>query len=379
MTDGAALRARLVDLLREDGGLTRDDLARAFATVPRELFLAEGFHNHDTGLLRPGDDGFLAGAYRNDALVTKLDDGRPVSSSSQPSLMALMIEELGVAAGMRVLEIGAGTGYNAALMAAVGADVTSVDLQPDVAARAAQALRAAGVTNARVLVGDGYLGGPGGGPYDRIMVTVGITGVSPHWLAQLVPGGQIVAPIAHAGNNPVLRVWTRPADGRAEPGWPAQAEIWADGVCGAGFMSAGGPLGASYPWAHPAPVRTPDWAALEPAESPRWPRSIGGLRYHDLWFAVGAWDRRATGAPFEGGTGCVLLDETRAGGAAIRADGGILAGGDQAATYASDAGILVDRWVDLDMPGIERWRAALVLAGDPEAPIYVPRAWSIPA
>ncbi|MEV0719359.1 methyltransferase domain-containing protein [Asanoa sp. NPDC050611] len=377
MTEGAALRARLVDLLREDGGLTRDDLARAFATVPRELFLADGFHAHDTGLLRPGDEGFLAGAYRNDALVTKFDDGRPVSSSSQPSLMALMIEELGVTAGMRVLEIGAGTGYNAALMSALGAEVTSVDVQPDVAARAAAALRATGVTGARVLVGDGYLGWPGGAPYDRVMVTVGVTGISPHWLAQLVPGGQIVAPVAHAGNNPVLRVWTRPAEGRAEPGWPAQAEIWAGGVCGAGFMAAGGPLGAGYPWAHPAPVRTPDWATPAPAEPARWDRALSGLRYHDLWFAVGTWDSRATSAPFDGGTGCVLLDETRAGGAAIRADGAILAAGGQGATYASDAGILVDRWADLGMPGIERWRATLVLAGDPREPVYVPRTWSL--
>ncbi|MEV4532873.1 methyltransferase domain-containing protein [Asanoa sp. NPDC049518] len=375
MTDATALRARLVDVLREDGGLTRDDLAQAFATVPREVFLAEGFHDGDAGLLRPGDDGFLAAAYRNDALVTKLDNGRPVSSSSQPSLMALMIEELGVTAGMRVLEIGAGTGYNAALMAAVGADVTSVDVQPDVAARAAAALAAAGVGGARVRVGDGYLGEPAGAPYDRVMVTVGVTGVSPHWLAQLVPGGLMVAPVAHAGNNPVLRIWSRPADGRAAPGWPAQDDIWAGGVCGAGFMAAAGPLGAGYPWAHPAPLRGP--ADLVPSLRlpARWGAALNGLRYHDLWFAVGAWDRRATGAPFDGGTGCVLLDETRTGGAAIRADGAIVAAGPHAQEYATDAGILVDRWVDEGMPAIQQWRAAMVLAGDPEAPIYVPREW----
>ncbi|GIF74341.1 protein-L-isoaspartate O-methyltransferase family protein [Asanoa siamensis] len=377
MSEASGLRARLVDVLRRDGGLTRDDLTRAFATVPREVFLADGFHSQDAGLLRPGDDGFLAGVYRNDALVTKLADGRPVSSSSQPSLMALMIEELGVAAGMRILEIGAGTGYNAALMAALGADVTSVDVQPDVAAKAADALRTAGVTGARVLIGDGYLGEPSGAPYDRVMVTVGVTGISPHWLAQLVPGGLIVAPVAHAGNNPVLRVWTEPAARIAEPGWPPRTDIWAGGVCGAGFMAAGGALGATYPWAHPASVRAADWAALEEVETARWPQPLDGLRYHDLWFGIGAWDRRTTGAPYDGGTGCVLLDETRTGGAAILADGAILAAGAHAATYASDAGILVDRWADLGMPGIERWRAALVLGGDPAAPIYVPREWSL--
>ncbi|GIF50609.1 protein-L-isoaspartate(D-aspartate) O-methyltransferase [Asanoa ferruginea] len=377
MTDVPALRERLVDVLRDDGGLTRDDVIQAFATVPRELFLADGFHLGEAGFLRPGDDGFLAAAYRNDALVTKFDDGRPVSSSSQPSLMALMIEALGVAPGMRVLEIGAGTGYNAALMAHIGAAVTSVDVQPDVAARAAAALDRAGVTGARVRVGDGYLGEPSGAPYDRVIVTVGITGVSPHWLAQLVPGGLMLAPVAHAGNNPVLRVWTRPAAGRAEPGWPATDEVWADGICGAGFMAAAGPLAARYPWAHPDPLRVPDGVTPSVQIPPRWKQPLDGLSYHDLWFAVGAWDRRTTSGPFDGGSGCVLADDTRAGGAAIRADGSVIAAGAHAAAFANDAGILLDRWLDAGRPGIERWRAPLVLAGDPAAPIYVPREWSL--
>lgn len=366
MTDVLALRERLVDQLLDDGGLTRDDLARAFVTVPRELFLADGFHLGD-GLVRPGDAGFLDAVYRNDALVTKFDGGVPVSSSSQPSLMALMIEALGVTAGMRVLEIGAGTGYNAALMATLGAEVTSIDVQPDVAARAASALGAAGMTHARVRVGDGYLGDPTGGSYDRVIVTVGVTGVSPHWLEQLVPGGLMLAPVAHAGNNPVVRVWTRPDDDT----------VWADGVCGAGFMTAAGPLAARYPWAHPDPIRPPDTITTSVRLPPRWRHPVDGYRYHDLWFAVGAWDRRATSGPFDGAGGCVLVDETRTGGAAIRADGSIVAAGAHAAEYAFDARVLVDRWVERERPSIPRWRASMVLAGDPEAPIYAPREWSL--
>ncbi len=167
------------------------------------------------------------------------------------------------------------------------------------------------------------------------------------------------------------------ADGRAAPGWPAQADIWAGGVCGAGFMAAAGPLGARYPWAHPAPVRAPAEIVPSLRLPARWRQPLSGLGYHDLWFALGAWDRRTTGAPFDGGTGCVLLDETGAGGAAIRADGAIVAAGPHAEEYATDAGILVDRWVDEGMPGIQRWRAAMVLAGAPDAPIYVPREWSL--
>ena len=86
--------------------------------------------------LRPGDHDFLDAVYRDDVLVTKVDDRVPVSSSSQPSLMAIMLAALDVRPGMRVLEIGAGTGYNAALLAALGAEVTSVDVQADVAERA---------------------------------------------------------------------------------------------------------------------------------------------------------------------------------------------------------------------------------------------------
>ena len=493
MSHAPALRERLVDQLLADGGLTRPDLARAFATVPRELFLAGGFHAGER-FLRPGDDGFLDGAYRNDALVTKLDDGVPVSSSSQPSLMALMIEALGVTAGMRVLEIGAGTGYNAALMAAIGAEVTSVDVQPDVAARAAAALSAAGVVSARVHLGDGYLGHPPGAPYDRVIVTVGVTGVSPHWLDQLSPGGVVLAPVAHAGTNPVLRIrataapdphaargrhaalatdtpagprppggrqaapdrygdpgsrvadghhlaadgpqvpygpgpagdgrgaadgpgagggpdgaidpdtavtrqrtagtgaWTtppRPAGPQGPagsftaapdgPAWPPDRDVVADGVCGAGFMSAAGPLTARHPWSHPAPIRPAGDLPTTVRLPARWAEPIDGYRYHDLWFAVGAWDRRATSAPFDGTSGCVLADETGTGGAAIRADGSVDAAGTHAEEYARDARVLVERWDDLGQPGIPRWRAGMVLAGDPAAPIYVPRGWCLVA
>ncbi|MEV6595919.1 methyltransferase domain-containing protein [Actinoplanes sp. NPDC051346] len=184
MTD---LRRRFVERIRRDGAPLSPQLAAAFATVPREAFVADGFQRRDGSWARPGSAGFLETVYRNDVLVTKVEGGMPVSSSSQPSLMAIMLAALDVHPGARVLEIGAGTGYNAALLTALGAHVTTVDVQADVVQRARASLARASVEGVRVLAGDGYAGVPGE-RFDRVIVTVGVAGVSPHWLEQAQPG-----------------------------------------------------------------------------------------------------------------------------------------------------------------------------------------------
>ncbi|HEX8627357.1 MAG TPA: methyltransferase domain-containing protein [Catenuloplanes sp.] len=367
MSVAAELREQYVRELRRDGAVRDSAMADAFATVPRELFVADGFQRRDGTWVGAGDDDFLDTVYRNDVLVTKLHDGVPVSSSSQPSLMAMMLTALGVTPGMRVLEIGAGTGYNAALLAALGAQVTSVDVQPDVVRRAGDGLRRAGFGGVEVFCADGYLGHHDGAPYDRIIVTVGVAGVSPHWVAQLSPDGHLLAPVVHAGNHPVLCV-RRDADGT----------VIADGVCAAGFMSAHGPLSADHPWAHPRPVRH-GLAAPDVVLPPRWDPPLTVLTYHDLWFAAGAWHPRTTYAPLRGRAhgGCVLVDEDRAGGAAILTDGAVLASGPDAHRYAGDAVELIDRWVRAGQPAIPAWRCDLVPAGEPPAPIRVPRHWRL--
>jgi protein-L-isoaspartate(D-aspartate) O-methyltransferase len=365
MTDAGTPRERLVALLRRSGATRRPEVLDAFATVPREAFLRHGFQAGDHDEVRPGDDGFLDAVYRDDALVTKVAGGVPVSSSSQPSLMAEMIEALGLRPGARVLEIGAGTGYNAALMAAIGATVVSVDAQEDVATRAADALAAAGVTGARVVHGDGYRGAPDAAPYDRVIVTVGVAGVSPRWLDQLAPGGFVLAPVGHAGSNPVLRV------GRAAGG-----EVYGAAVCGAGFMPASGPLSARPPWAHPAwrwPATPPEPTEQRPE---RWRPPLPFRRYADLCFALGARDRRVTTGPYELG-GCALLDGDTV--AAVARDGSVRASGPTAAALADDAVGLVDRWAAEGMPQLRRWRARFARTGDPDAPIFAPRDWTLAA
>jgi protein-L-isoaspartate(D-aspartate) O-methyltransferase len=143
-------------------------------------------------------------------------------------------------------------------------------------------------------------------------------------------------------------------------------------------MSASGPLSARYPGAHPEPLRTGVLPAPTLVHPGCWWPPLTVYRYHDLWFAAGAWDRRVTFAALEGAAGsggCTLLDDTRTGGAGIMVNGAVLATGEQARQYASAALALRDRWVERGAPAIGDWRGTLKLAGDPGQPIWTPQDW----
>jgi protein-L-isoaspartate(D-aspartate) O-methyltransferase len=182
----AALRAGMVAHLRAEGcgGVLRDPaVAQAMEKVPRHLFVPDV----------PVDE-----AYADIAIPTHFEDGVPTSSASQPAIVALMLQQLQPFAGMHVLEIGAGTGYNAALLAElagpVGA-VTTVDITPEVAAEARAHLDAAGYQTVEVVTDDGALGWPPSAPYDRIELTVGASDISPTWAAQLRDEGLLALPL----------------------------------------------------------------------------------------------------------------------------------------------------------------------------------------
>jgi len=183
-----ALRSRMTDGLTATGMIRTEAVAAAFRAVGRHHFL-------------PGVD--VETAYSDEAVVTKwAPDGRPVSSSSQPAIMALMLEQLGLRPGHRVLEVGAGTGYNAALIAhLVGADgaVVTVDIDDDLVIRARENLARAGTRGVTVVCGDGADGFAPGGRYDRIIVTAGAWDVAPAWRDQLAAGGRIVLPLSLRG------------------------------------------------------------------------------------------------------------------------------------------------------------------------------------
>lgn len=178
------LREQLLKHVREQGGATDALVADALRTVPRHIFLPD----------LPPD-----AAYRDEAIVTKRDEqGHPTSSSSQPTIMAIMLDQLGAARGHRVLEIGAGTGFNAALLAHIvgpNGRVISIDLDHDVVERAEENLAAAGCTRVTVLTADGAHGYPDKAPYDRVIATVGVWDLAPAWLEQLAPDGRIVVPL----------------------------------------------------------------------------------------------------------------------------------------------------------------------------------------
>lgn len=158
MTDAdvAAMRGALVDRLLSNGQVHSAEVAEAFRQVPRHLFVPE---------VDPPR------AYDDEAIPIKWRaDGRPVSSSSQPAMMAIMLEQLALEAGHRVLEIGTGTGYNAALMTYLVGEtgaVVTVDIDEELAETARRRLNAAGYRSVVVAGGDGAAGWPGGAPYDR--------------------------------------------------------------------------------------------------------------------------------------------------------------------------------------------------------------------
>lgn len=353
----ADLRRRFAEELGRDAAGLPPRVVAAFAAVPREAFVRDGFHRRDGTWAGPGSDDFLETVYRDDVLVTKVDGGVPVSSSSQPSLMGMMLAALRLRGGERVLEIGAGTGYNAALLRALGAEVTSVEVQEDVAARARAALARAGVPGVRVLTGDGYAGVPGE-RFDRVVVTVGVAGLSPHWLAQAGPG-PIVAPVEHAGMHPVLSV----------------TDQVARVVCSAGFMSAAGPLVARHRASHPPVVPSDLLRAGSLAGRRRWRPALDPASYRDLWFAAGAWSRRATHALLPGSSRFVAVLREGTDVAALLPDGTVSAAGDPA--LAAEAFAIMERWDEARRPTMTSWAATLAPCGDPAEEIRCPLAWSI--
>ncbi|KQX17094.1 methyltransferase [Streptomyces sp. Root431] len=202
---GARERRALVREIEADGTLSDPAWRAAFAEVPRHLFVpsyyvagAGGYERLWAGDPDPARrERWLRGAYADTAIATRVRDGELVSSASQPSLMALMLQALDVRDGDDVLEIGAGTGYHAALLChRLGEQhVTTVDLEEEIAESARNHLAAAGYRPA-VLAADGARGCAEHAPYDRIVATCAVPAVPLPWLAQCRPGALVLAPLS---------------------------------------------------------------------------------------------------------------------------------------------------------------------------------------
>ncbi|EPD56527.1 methyltransferase, FxLD system [Streptomyces sp. HGB0020] len=181
--DAEHLRNALVDQLRADGHARTPAVETALRTVPRHVFVP---------------DASLEDAYANAPVHIKYDtDGTSISCASQPGVVALMLDQLEAQPGERILELGAGTGYNAGLLAHLVGEsghVTTLDVDDDLVEGARAHLASAGITNAQAVTRDGALGYAEGAPYDRIIATVGAHGVPHAWLQQLAPGGRLLVP-----------------------------------------------------------------------------------------------------------------------------------------------------------------------------------------
>jgi protein-L-isoaspartate(D-aspartate) O-methyltransferase len=172
----------------EASGVIRTPLVRdAFLRVHRETFIPS-----------VAEEQGIAAVYQDEAFPIKTDvHGDAISSSSQPGIMAAMLEELQVSPGQRVLEIGAGTGYNAAILSRLAGrtgHVTSVEIDPGVARQAGRAVAAAG-QRATVVARDGRSGWEPNAPYHRMILTASSLDVPAALLTQLEEGGQLVMPL----------------------------------------------------------------------------------------------------------------------------------------------------------------------------------------
>lgn len=185
-----ALRAAMVDNIQAAGHATTRAVEEAMRAVPRHEFVPE---------VSPED------AYADIAVVTKrASDGAALSCASVPTVVAMMLDQLQVHPGDRVLEIGAGTGYNAALLATLtgpGGSVTTVDIDAEVTAGARRGLDATGHERVAVITRDGSLGAPENAPYNRIIFTVGAWDLTPAFWEQLAPGGRLVVPLRWRGQT----------------------------------------------------------------------------------------------------------------------------------------------------------------------------------
>ncbi|GAA3695225.1 methyltransferase, FxLD system [Nonomuraea antimicrobica] len=188
-TEPTELREAYVTRLIEGGHLHAPDVIAAFRAVERHRFL-------------PGVD--PQAAYAEDAVPIKHDkSGEMISCISAPSIVALQLQQLDARPGHKVLEAGAATGYNAALLSRLVAPqghVWTVDVDQDLVDRAQKNLANAGASNVTCILGDGAAGLPEHAPFDRIQFTVGAGDVPLPILDQLAPGGRLVLPMRIRGS-----------------------------------------------------------------------------------------------------------------------------------------------------------------------------------
>ena len=200
-------------------GVTDENVLEKLGQVPRHRFVEQFWvttipsaavskNRRDFTVVEDCDDEALELAHEaSTALITSGPTDRPfaTSSVSAPIIVASMLEEMNLRPGLRVLEIGTGSGYNAALIVELVGDpslVTTVEIDQTLVASARSRLKALGYRDLMVHGGDGVAGFAERGPFDRIVATVGCVDVVPAWIDQLGPGGELLVPLEHGAMHP---------------------------------------------------------------------------------------------------------------------------------------------------------------------------------
>jgi protein-L-isoaspartate(D-aspartate) O-methyltransferase len=176
------------------GGVRDRRVLDAFAAIPRHRLVPDA----------------LAGRAYDENAALPIGEGQTISA---PAIVATMTEALELSGGEQVLEVGTGSGYQAAILSFLAARVVSIERMPRLAASARSALDRLGVANVVVYLGDGSAGRAADAPFDAIVVTAGGPDVPPPLLAQLAPGGRLVGPFGSREEQRLIRV-RRAADGR---------------------------------------------------------------------------------------------------------------------------------------------------------------------
>jgi len=175
-------------------GIRDPRVLRAMAEVPRHLFVPP--------------------ALRRDAEANRplpIGQGQTIS---QPFIVAYMTEALALGGSERVLEVGTGSGYQAAILALLAREVFSIEIVPELAAAAAELLlRTLALPNVRLRAGDGHRGWPEAAPFDRVLVTAAPAEIPPALIAQLAPGGRLVVPVGADPEVQQLELVVRGVDG----------------------------------------------------------------------------------------------------------------------------------------------------------------------
>ena len=193
MTDFVAEREAMVERQLRRRGISEEAILDAFMAVPREAFVSDEYAHL---------------AYGDHPLPIEAEQ-----TISQPYIVALMIQAARIGSGDRVLEVGAGSGYAAAVISRIGAKVIAIERQHELVEVARERLRRLGHDNVEIVEGDGTKGWTDEAPYDAILAAASGSHVPEALIAQLAPGGRLVMPVGDPGGVQELIKVTKQSDG----------------------------------------------------------------------------------------------------------------------------------------------------------------------